>query len=185
MRHDLLRRSLCVCKRRQKLRWSLCWNEQGVGRYDNCLCIIWTRLIASVSHLTSYWFNWIQRCVALSVQITEIPASVLCSCCYSLPFSKSPSSLSEKFDIRVWTERPVHLVEGVLAELSFRLLSWDVKVENGTLQVWNAANSGNFLPTFRATHQSHLQGPRIRFSLRKSPEERIYQLLRGGSLKSC
>jgi len=32
-----------------------------------------------------------------------------------LNFSKSPSSLSKKFDIRVWTERPVHLVEGLLA----------------------------------------------------------------------
>ena len=112
---------------------------------------------------------------AYRCQITEIHASVLCSCYSLLHFSKIPSSLSKKFDIRVWTERPVHLVQGVLAELSSRMLSCDVKAENCTLQVCNAANSGNFLPTFRASHQSHLQGPRIHFSLRKSPEERSSQ----------
>jgi hypothetical protein len=61
-------------------------------------------------------------------------------------------------------------------QFSSRLLSCDVKVENCSLQVCNAANSGNFLPTFRATHQPYLQG------LRNAPEERSSQLLRGGSV---
>jgi hypothetical protein len=43
MRQDLLLRSLCVlCKRIQELRWSLCCYEQGVGRYDIRLCVVWT-----------------------------------------------------------------------------------------------------------------------------------------------
>ena len=48
MRQDLLRRSLCMCvcvcvlcKRRQELGWSLFWYEQGVGRYDICMCVVW------------------------------------------------------------------------------------------------------------------------------------------------
>jgi hypothetical protein len=54
----------------------------------------------------------------------------------------------------VWTEKLIHLVEGVLAELSSRLLSWDVNAEKCTLQVYNAAISGNLLPTFRATQKN-------------------------------
>jgi hypothetical protein len=32
---------VCVGKRRQELRCSLCWYEQGVGRTDICFCVVW------------------------------------------------------------------------------------------------------------------------------------------------
>ena len=83
---------VCVCKRRQELRWKTVGMSKVWADMTSAGVSFGPFLIASVSHSTSYWFNWIQRCAALCAyrcQITEIPASVLSSCCYSLPFSKA------------------------------------------------------------------------------------------------